>query len=139
MKQLAFCVLALCAVVWGCAPTTEPAPEGDSTVTTSKEMPDNEVQSPSDETSDAKEPSEEAKQEATSKPAAPPKADTDMKPAAYRNAEGQLVCPVMNIPIESEEKAVGFQDYEGVRYYFCCGDCPKAFKKDPTRWIKTQN
>lgn len=55
---------------------------------------------------------------------------------AYRNAKGDLVCPVMGTVIGSEDKATGYQDYKGVRYYFCCDDCPKLFKKDPEPWTK---
>ena len=57
-------------------------------------------------------------------------------PIAFRNAEGKLWCPVMNAPIESEEKADGFQDYEGKRYYFCCGMCPDKFKENPAMYVK---
>lgn len=55
---------------------------------------------------------------------------------AYRNANGDLLCPVMNAPVKSEEDAVGFQDYEGTRYYFCCGGCPDKFKADPAKYAK---
>jgi YHS domain-containing protein len=60
----------------------------------------------------------------------------DGSPVAYRNAQGQLLCPVMNAPVKSEEDAVGFQDYEGTRYYFCCGACPDKFKADPAKYAK---
>lgn len=63
----------------------------------------------------------------------------EVVPVAYRDANGQLLCPVMGATIESEAKAIGHQDYKGVRYYFCCGDCPKLFAKDPEKWLKTQN
>ncbi|MBX3095240.1 MAG: YHS domain-containing protein [Fimbriimonadaceae bacterium] len=50
--------------------------------------------------------------------------------------DGKLVCPVMGATVESAEKAVGYQDYEGKRYYFCCGMCPEQFEKDPAKFVK---
>ena len=60
------------------------------------------------------------------------------KPAAaskpFRNAKGQLACPVMKTVIASPAKAVGFSDYKGTRYYFCCGGCKPAFDKSPAKY-----
>jgi len=64
--------------------------------------------------------------------------------SAYAGAPGKkakikdapLVCPVMGGKIDSKAKAAGSHVYKGVRYYFCCGDCPAAFKKDPARYVK---
>jgi YHS domain-containing protein len=114
MKNLVLFLL-LGALITGCTPTTEPAPEGDTNVTT--DQPANDADKPA------------------TKPDEGASTGTEMSPAVYTNDKGQIVCPVMGAPT-TEEDAVGFQDYEGVRYYFCCGDCPKAFEKDPTRWIK---
>ncbi len=55
---------------------------------------------------------------------------------AFRNDAGELVCPVMGSVIKTEEDAVGHQDYEGKRYYFCCGDCPEQFKANPEKFTK---
>lgn len=55
-------------------------------------------------------------------------------PVAYRNPEGKLLCPVMNVVIESEKDAVDFQDHEGKRYYFCCDGCPGKFRKEPAKY-----
>jgi YHS domain-containing protein len=60
----------------------------------------------------------------------------DGKLVANRNGEGRLLCPVMGNVIKSEKDAVGYQDYKGVRYYFCCGMCPPKFKADPTKYAK---
>lgn len=49
----------------------------------------------------------------------------------YKNKDGKLECPIMKQVIESPEKADGFVDYEGVRYYLCCGMCVGKAKKDP--------
>lgn len=137
MRKLAL-LLLLVGFVVGCTPKADPVPEGDSTVTTSEtNMTDTPVTEPTGEhgpddghghESNGEAPVEESKDTA-------PGAATEMKPAAYTNAKGEIVCPVMGA-VTTEKDAVGYQDYEGVRYYFCCGDCPAAFKKDPTRWIK---
>ena len=55
---------------------------------------------------------------------------------AYTNEKGELVCPVQGDVIESPEKAAGFQDYKGKRYYFCCAGCPEAFAADPEKYAK---
>ncbi|MBL8088397.1 MAG: YHS domain-containing protein [Chthonomonas sp.] len=65
-----------------------------------------------------------------------PGATGAVEPVAYTNAEGKLLCPVMGTVVESPEKAVGHQDYEGKRYYFCCGGCPEKFKADPAKYAK---
>jgi len=49
----------------------------------------------------------------------------------YRNAKGNLECPLMSAEIESPDKADGFVDYEGVRYYTCCSMCTGKAKADP--------
>lgn len=55
---------------------------------------------------------------------------------AYTNEKGELVCPVQGDVIPSAEKAAGFQDYKGKRYYFCCAGCPEAFAADPEKYAK---
>jgi YHS domain-containing protein len=59
-----------------------------------------------------------------------------MELTVYRNAAGQLICPVMDVPIESEEKAFSFADYKGKRYYFCCDGCPKVFENNKDTYAK---
>jgi len=59
------------------------------------------------------------------------------EPPAYM-VDGKLTCPVMGASIESKEKAVGYQDHEGTRYYFCCDMCPDAFKKEPDKYVKKE-
>jgi YHS domain-containing protein len=54
----------------------------------------------------------------------------------HQNDDGEVLCPVMGSVVASPEAAVGFQDYEGKRYYFCCGGCPESFKKDPAKYAK---
>lgn len=61
---------------------------------------------------------------------------TTTEPVAFTNEKGELFCPVMKSVVASKEKAVGFQDYEGKRYYFCCGMCPDKFKENPALYAK---
>lgn len=56
------------------------------------------------------------------------------EPVAFKK-DGKLWCPVMDQEVESVEKAVGYQDVDGVRYYFCCAGCPEPFKEDPNKYI----
>lgn len=53
----------------------------------------------------------------------------------FRNNDGELVCPVMGDVIGSADEAFAFQDYEGTRYYFCCGMCPDSFEADPDKYV----
>lgn len=45
-----------------------------------------------------------------------------------------LVCAVMGSKVASYSKASDYFDYEGVRYFFCCGGCGPAMKKDPAKY-----
>ncbi len=56
------------------------------------------------------------------------------EPVAFKK-DGKLWCPVMDTEVESVEKAVGYQDVDGVRYYFCCAGCPEPFKEDPNKYV----
>lgn len=73
--------------------------------------------------------------QAVTKPESKPLADTGTL-AAFRNDAGELVCPVQGDVIPDADKAAGFQDYEGKRYYFCCAGCPEAFAADPAKYAK---
>lgn len=79
-----------------------------------------------------------SQREASSSPAqgATSASAADGQVAAYRNEEGNLLCPVMNVVIKSESDAKGYQDYEGKRYYFCCAVCTGKFTSDPARYAK---
>ena len=41
---------------------------------------------------------------------------------------------VVNIAMAT--KAKHYADYNGRRYFFCCGNCPKAFKANPKKYAK---
>lgn len=58
--------------------------------------------------------------------AAPAKYVGDIKSEAY-------YCPVMKHETTAD-KAGGFADVEGVRYYICCMGCMGAFKKEPGKY-----
>jgi len=59
---------------------------------------------------------------------------TDIK--IHKNADGKVVCPVMNSTIDSPDKAVSYEDYKGVRYYICCDGCPEKFRADPEKYAE---
>lgn len=70
-----------------------------------------------------------------------PKPDGGMQNAAivdYTNDKGEVICPVMGTVIKDKSKAVGHQDVDGKRYYFCCDGCPDSFKEDPQKYIPKQ-
>lgn len=50
----------------------------------------------------------------------------------YVSAKGKLLCPVMDVEIESEAKAAGRFQHDGVTYFVCCEPCIKQFKENPT-------
>ncbi len=45
-----------------------------------------------------------------------------------------LFCPINKAPVASYDKASGYGDYEGTRYYFCCAGCDTPFAKDPAKF-----
>lgn len=57
------------------------------------------------------------------------------KMAIFKNDKGAVVCPVMKDEIADPGHAVGFQDYKGTRYYFCCEMCPTQFKANPEKYL----
>jgi YHS domain-containing protein len=67
---------------------------------------------------------EPAKEEA--KPAAP----TEIKCAVKTDN-------TVNIAEATEKKR--YVDYNGNRYFFCCGGCPKAFNKDPQKYANNDH
>jgi len=51
-------------------------------------------------------------------------------------------CAVMTsnaVNIKSATAKNMFADYKGRRYFFCCGGCPAAFKKDPAKYAKSES
>lgn len=45
-----------------------------------------------------------------------------------------LNCPVSGEKIDGYANAFAYNDYKGVRYFICCGDCAPAFAKDPSKF-----
>jgi YHS domain-containing protein len=79
-------------------------------------------------------PAEPATPEGGTAPTTTTEAPVESTPAAFTNEKGEIVCPVMGTVIENKDKAVGYQDHNGKRYYFCCGGCPDQFKDDPAKF-----
>jgi YHS domain-containing protein len=53
------------------------------------------------------------------------------KVAEGQTVKKQTVCPVMGGQVNTNI----YVDANGKRVYFCCNDCPAAFKKDPAKYI----
>lgn len=45
-----------------------------------------------------------------------------------------LTNSTVNIPQATKNHM--YADYKGNRYFFCCDDCPKDFKKNPAKYAK---
>ena len=51
-----------------------------------------------------------------------------------------ISCAVMStnkVNIADATKKKSYTDYKGRRYFFCCGDCPSAFKANPAKYAKS--
>jgi YHS domain-containing protein len=46
------------------------------------------------------------------------------------------VMPTNKVDIKKATASHMYADYKGKRYFFCCGGCPSAFKKDPAKYAK---
>ena len=62
----------------------------------------------------------------------------DATPAKYTAvpAKEALYCAVEKQKISGYASAGSYRDYDGVRYYFCCGGCPGEFDKKPADFAK---
>lgn len=46
-----------------------------------------------------------------------------------------LVCPIMGGEVAHETmKTAEYSDYNGVRYWYCCGGCKAKFEKEPAKY-----
>ena len=54
-----------------------------------------------------------------------------MEMVEYRNADGKLVCPLMNSVIEDESTIKGWVEHDGKKYAMCCDVCAKKGKEEP--------
>jgi YHS domain-containing protein len=56
--------------------------------------------------------------------------------AVPAKAKNVIACPVTGDKVDMSKatKAKRFADYKGNRYFFCCADCPGAFKKNPAKY-----
>ena len=51
----------------------------------------------------------------------------------------KIRCAVLKgstVNIATATKNHMYADYKGNRYFFCCDDCPKDFKKNPAKYAK---
>ncbi|QYK54449.1 MAG: hypothetical protein KF824_06005 [Fimbriimonadaceae bacterium] len=57
-------------------------------------------------------------------------------PGLYTTAPTResLRCPVMMNDIPTYSAAAGYEDFQGVRYYFCCSGCDKSFSESPEKY-----
>lgn len=58
---------------------------------------------------------------------------------AQNKTPKEIACPIMTdhkVNIVKATKDGMFADYKGRRYFFCCGGCAPAFKKDPAKYAK---
>ncbi|MSP57010.1 MAG: YHS domain-containing protein, partial [Myxococcales bacterium] len=58
-------------------------------------------------------------------------ASTRTPPAAFRNAAGEVACPVMGMAMAGPDAATSYADHAGIRYFFCCDSCEKLFLEAP--------
>ena len=65
-------------------------------------------------------------------------AQTHKKHPASKTVIHMIACPVTGekVDIAKATKAHMYADYKGNRYFFCCGDCPPMFKKNPAKYAK---
>lgn len=63
------------------------------------------------------------------------KFDADPKKYGTLPVKEALYCPVGKEAVETYAKSSGYVDYEGVRYYMCCGGCEGPMKKDPAKVV----
>jgi YHS domain-containing protein len=62
------------------------------------------------------------------------------KPTAAAKPKAKpMTCSVMptnKVDVADATKKHMYADYKGNRYFFCCEDCPKAFKANPAKFAK---
>ena len=62
--------------------------------------------------------------------------NTEGYTSVFKNADGELLCPVMEVILDSEDVAEGFQDYKGVRYWFSTAESAAMFHENPQKFAK---
>lgn len=61
---------------------------------------------------------------------------------SFAGEKTKVSCAVMpdhKVDIKKATKDKMFADYNGRRYFFCCGGCPGQFKKDPAKYSKAES
>lgn len=62
---------------------------------------------------------------------------SQQKSTDAKSTQTKIKCAVMassTVNIAKATKKHMYADYKGNRYFFCCSDCPKAFKADPKKY-----
>ena len=67
-----------------------------------------------------------------SEPAAMERPESNKDAAQDEKAPGQDKCPVMGREVNREI----YTDYKGIRIYFCCPPCIRAFESDPEKYVE---
>ena len=62
--------------------------------------------------------------------------ETEGYTSVFMNEDGELLCPVMEVILDSEDVAEGFQDYKGVRYWFSTAESAAMFRENPQKFAK---
>lgn len=62
-------------------------------------------------------------------------ADDKPEEAKAEKKKVELLCPVSGKAADKEHAV----DYKGAKVYFCCPNCPKAFKDDPAKFAAKAN
>jgi YHS domain-containing protein len=62
-----------------------------------------------------------------------------MAPVKAKGKGPSIHCAVLThstVNIAEATRHHMFADYKGNRYFFCCADCPRDFKKNPAKYAK---
>ncbi len=65
-----------------------------------------------------------------------PEDSTEGFTTVFMNEDGELLCPVMEVILDSEDVAEGHQDYKGTRYWFSTAEAAAMFREDPEKFAK---
>ena len=54
----------------------------------------------------------------------------------FTSEDGELLCPVMEVILDSEDVAEGRQDYKGTRYWFSTAEAAAMFRENPDKFAR---
>jgi YHS domain-containing protein len=62
-------------------------------------------------------------------------ADTSWAPPdAWKDARGEVQCPVCGTEVSSAAATCGHESFDGKTYFFCCAECEHAFHDAPAKF-----